>query len=305
MATCRYVCTVCMHKKKTQKPPEHTLEHVKPQNFLGARPQTPLAQPILRAPLFVFALGPSHPLSSPDKAKSLLACLLGAEHASSYRCCMAYQLHLTILRMSCAWILAGSSIMFFLWIRVSPSYSNYASDSNATDGSTGCDGSCVMVAASWNRMFSLEPSWWCNATIAAWLFECCWTGDIHRHCFYSEQMSLLATPTVTIFCLVNDHAVWVPAQCLVGLKFLRLSRMTQQHQHMAYMPTNLHKNLFWLLQFSCLSPWLAHIIYKLSLPCNSKRFTTYFWDNMYIPVLRDYINIIDTKLFCMLQILPT
>ena len=60
-----YVCTVCMHKKEPQKPPEHASEHVKPQNFLGACPQTPLAQSILWAPLFVFALGPSHPLGGP------------------------------------------------------------------------------------------------------------------------------------------------------------------------------------------------------------------------------------------------
>ena len=39
-----YVCTVCMHKKEPQKPPEHASEHVKPQNFLGACPQSPLAQ---------------------------------------------------------------------------------------------------------------------------------------------------------------------------------------------------------------------------------------------------------------------
>ena len=51
-----YVCTVCMHKKEPQKPPEHASEHVKLQNFLGACPQTPLAQSILWAPLFVFAL---------------------------------------------------------------------------------------------------------------------------------------------------------------------------------------------------------------------------------------------------------
>ena len=56
----------CMHKKEPQKPPEHTSEHVKRQNFLGACPQTPLAQSILWAPLFAFALGPSHPLSGPE-----------------------------------------------------------------------------------------------------------------------------------------------------------------------------------------------------------------------------------------------
>ena len=41
-----------MHKKEPQKPPEHASEHVKPQNFLGACPQTPLSQSILRGCLF-------------------------------------------------------------------------------------------------------------------------------------------------------------------------------------------------------------------------------------------------------------
>jgi len=54
-----------MHKEEPQKPPEHTSEYVKPQNFLGACPQTPLTQSILWASLFVFALGPSHPLGAP------------------------------------------------------------------------------------------------------------------------------------------------------------------------------------------------------------------------------------------------
>ena len=36
-----YICTVCMHEKESQEPPEHTLQHVKFQNFLGACPQTP------------------------------------------------------------------------------------------------------------------------------------------------------------------------------------------------------------------------------------------------------------------------
>ena len=39
------VCTVCMCKKeKPEKLSEHTSEHVKSQNFLGACPQTPLTQ---------------------------------------------------------------------------------------------------------------------------------------------------------------------------------------------------------------------------------------------------------------------
>jgi len=54
-----------MHKKESQKPPEHTSEHVKSKNFLGACPQTPLTQFILWAPLFAFALGPSNPPGGP------------------------------------------------------------------------------------------------------------------------------------------------------------------------------------------------------------------------------------------------
>ena len=56
---------VCMHKKESQKPPEHTSEHVKSKNFLGACPQTPLTKSILWDPLFAFALGPSNPLGGP------------------------------------------------------------------------------------------------------------------------------------------------------------------------------------------------------------------------------------------------
>jgi len=53
-----------MREKEPQKPPEHTSEHVKSQNFSGASSQTPLAQSIVWAPLFVFALGPHNPLGS-------------------------------------------------------------------------------------------------------------------------------------------------------------------------------------------------------------------------------------------------
>ena len=49
MATWRYV---------PYASPEHTSEHVKSQNSLQAYPQTPPAQSILRAPLYLFALGP-------------------------------------------------------------------------------------------------------------------------------------------------------------------------------------------------------------------------------------------------------
>ena len=38
-ATCRYVSTVCMHKKEPQKLPEHTSEHVK--HFSGGVPDPP------------------------------------------------------------------------------------------------------------------------------------------------------------------------------------------------------------------------------------------------------------------------
>ena len=54
IATCRYICTVCMHDEEPQEPPEHTSEHVKSQNFLGACPQTPLVQSILRGSTFFF-----------------------------------------------------------------------------------------------------------------------------------------------------------------------------------------------------------------------------------------------------------
>ena len=52
-----------MHEKEPQEPPEHTSEHVKSQNFLGARP--PSHNPFCGAPLFVFALGPPNPLGGP------------------------------------------------------------------------------------------------------------------------------------------------------------------------------------------------------------------------------------------------
>jgi len=35
-----------------QEPPEHTSEHVKPQNFLGACPQIPFQQSVFRGPIF-------------------------------------------------------------------------------------------------------------------------------------------------------------------------------------------------------------------------------------------------------------
>ena len=79
-----------MHKKEPQKPPEHASEHVKPQNFLGACPQTPLAQSILWALLFVFALGLSHPLGGP-------ACMQNSTLANiDHNCCknLVYSTHM-------------------------------------------------------------------------------------------------------------------------------------------------------------------------------------------------------------------
>ena len=61
--TCRYICTVRMHEKKPQKPPEHASEHVKSQNFRGACPHK------LWAPLFIFALGPLNPVGSPASSE--------------------------------------------------------------------------------------------------------------------------------------------------------------------------------------------------------------------------------------------
>ena len=46
----------CVHARK--RAPEHTSEHVKSQNFLGACHQTPLTQSILRAPTFCICPGP-------------------------------------------------------------------------------------------------------------------------------------------------------------------------------------------------------------------------------------------------------
>ena len=54
-----------MHKKEPQEPPEHTSDHVKSQNFLGACPQTPSHNPFCGAPIFVFAVGPPNPLGDP------------------------------------------------------------------------------------------------------------------------------------------------------------------------------------------------------------------------------------------------
>ena len=49
-----------MHEKELQEPPEpeHTSEHVKSQNFLGACPQTPLTQSILWGSTFCICPAP-------------------------------------------------------------------------------------------------------------------------------------------------------------------------------------------------------------------------------------------------------
>ena len=54
-----------MHEKKPQKPSEHASEHAKSQNFPGACPHK------LWAPLFVFALGPLNPVSSPASSEQI------------------------------------------------------------------------------------------------------------------------------------------------------------------------------------------------------------------------------------------
>ena len=56
-----YACT----KRSLSSPQTHFRACKTSKNFLGAYPQTPLSQSILWAPLFVFALGPSHPLGGP------------------------------------------------------------------------------------------------------------------------------------------------------------------------------------------------------------------------------------------------
>ena len=48
-----YVLCACTNKEP-QGPPEHTSEHVKSQNFLGACPHTPLKQSILWGPHFLY-----------------------------------------------------------------------------------------------------------------------------------------------------------------------------------------------------------------------------------------------------------
>ena len=47
-----------MYEKEPQKPPEHTSEHIKSQNFLGACPQTPLTQSILWGPFLYLPWAP-------------------------------------------------------------------------------------------------------------------------------------------------------------------------------------------------------------------------------------------------------
>ena len=76
----------CVHaRKEPQEPSEHTSEHVKSQNFLGACPQPPSYNPFCGAPLFVFALGPPNPLGghvqsySQSQARLMFVTTLGMD----------------------------------------------------------------------------------------------------------------------------------------------------------------------------------------------------------------------------------
>jgi len=56
-----------MHAQKgASEAPRTLFKACKTSKFSGGVPPTPLAQSILWAPLFVFALGLSHPLGGPD-----------------------------------------------------------------------------------------------------------------------------------------------------------------------------------------------------------------------------------------------
>ena len=61
-----------MHEKEPQEPPEHTSEHVKSQNFLGACPQTPRINPFCGAHFLHL------PWAPPILSAALLACLVRA-----------------------------------------------------------------------------------------------------------------------------------------------------------------------------------------------------------------------------------
>ena len=65
-----------MHEKEHQEPPEHTSEHVKSQNFLGACPQRPLTQSILWGLNFLYLPWGPNPLGGPD----YMACLFHIGH---------------------------------------------------------------------------------------------------------------------------------------------------------------------------------------------------------------------------------
>ena len=81
----------CMHAQKgASEAPRTRSEHVKPQHFLGACPQTPLVQSVLWAPLFVFALGPSHPLGGPgphNHPPQPSSCVMSKQYCQCNRAC--------------------------------------------------------------------------------------------------------------------------------------------------------------------------------------------------------------------------
>ena len=66
-----YICTVCMHIKEPQKPPEHTSEHVKSWRHSP----DPLTQSLAWAPLYIFALGSSNLLGGPAQQMRVMSAL--------------------------------------------------------------------------------------------------------------------------------------------------------------------------------------------------------------------------------------
>ena len=80
-----------MHKKEPQEPPEHTSEHLKSQNFLGACPRPPSHNPFCGAPLFVLALGPPNPLSGP-----VCVCVCLCMRACVCMCCVYVCVHVHV-----------------------------------------------------------------------------------------------------------------------------------------------------------------------------------------------------------------
>ena len=83
----RTVWTVCMSEKEPQKPPEHTSEQVKSQNFLGACAPDPPHTIYKRGPTFCICPGPHNPLGGPG---SILFPLL---FVSAIKCVHACKTH--------------------------------------------------------------------------------------------------------------------------------------------------------------------------------------------------------------------